>query len=195
MKGSLERRNLSMLLLQARESVMTMFRPILKQSGLTEQQWRVIRALSEHPAGELEAGQIAKICCILSPSLTGMLERMERDGLIRRSGVATDQRKVMVSLSAQSRALVRRIAPTIDAQYRSLEREIGIERLDEIYRVLDLLLARPNQETPVAAVEADDPPGAVRTPRRGEPASAAKSSAGRAGSRVSRKRTPRAGSE
>ena len=45
-------RNLPRLLLQARESVIAHFRPILKAHGLTEQQWRVLRALVD--AGPLE---------------------------------------------------------------------------------------------------------------------------------------------
>ena len=41
----LAHRNLPLLLLQARERVIAQFRPILKAHGLTEQQWRVLRAL------------------------------------------------------------------------------------------------------------------------------------------------------
>ncbi|KAG0165058.1 hypothetical protein DFQ30_009029 [Apophysomyces sp. BC1015] len=138
-----------MLLLQARESVMSMFRPLLKQFSLTEQQWRIIRALNDYPHQEMEAGQIARVCCILSPSLTGVLERMDRDGLIRRSRVASDQRKVIVSLTPQSQALVKRISPLIDERYRSLERKIGVKALDETYRLLDTLIETlPGDEQP-----------------------------------------------
>jgi homoprotocatechuate degradation regulator HpaR len=140
MTGEFDHRNLAMLLLQARESVMSMFRPVLKQFSLTEQQWRIIRALNDHPRQEMEAGQIARVCCILSPSLTGVLERMDRDGLIRRSRVASDQRKVIVSLTPQSQALVKRISPLIDEQYRSLEHRIGAKALAEAYRLLDTLI-------------------------------------------------------
>ena len=68
-----KRRNLALLLLSARESVMANFRPTLKAFGLTDQQWRILRALNS--AGEMEAGQIADTCKILSPSLTGILSR------------------------------------------------------------------------------------------------------------------------
>ena len=44
-KQSLKHRNLPLLLLQAREGVISRFRPILTEAGFTEQQWRVIRAL------------------------------------------------------------------------------------------------------------------------------------------------------
>ena len=39
-------RSLPMSLLRAREAVMRQFRPALRQHGLTEQQWRILRALA-----------------------------------------------------------------------------------------------------------------------------------------------------
>lgn len=141
MTGEFEHRNLSMLLLQSREAVMGLFRPILKEYALTEQQWRVIRALNEHDAGTMEIGQIARECCILSPSLSGMLERMAQAGLVTRLRSSTDQRKVMVSLTDESRSLMRRLSPRVDAQYRLLEARIGASTLDEVYRLLDKIIA------------------------------------------------------
>jgi len=43
----IKHRNLPLLLLQAREKLFTEFRPLLNDAGVTEQQWRVIRALLE----------------------------------------------------------------------------------------------------------------------------------------------------
>ena len=75
-------RNLPRLLLQARESVMAHTRPSLRGHGLSDQQWRVLRVLGEH--GTVETGRVAREAYILGPSLTGVLARMERDGLVRR---------------------------------------------------------------------------------------------------------------
>ena len=66
MNRTLDHRNLAMLLLEARETLMGLFRPILKEFALTEQQWRIIRVLDGEPAQALEAGQIARRCCILA---------------------------------------------------------------------------------------------------------------------------------
>ncbi|TKC90324.1 homoprotocatechuate degradation operon regulator HpaR [Trinickia terrae] len=136
-----DHRNLAMLLLQARETLMGMFRPILNEFSLTEQQWRIIRTLDAQPSRELEAGQIAKLCCILSPSLTGVLERMERDGLIRRMRPLADQRKLVVTLTPKSAELVAQIGPRVDAQYQLLEERLGTSALDETYQHLDRLIA------------------------------------------------------
>jgi len=61
-------------------------RPSLREHGLSDQQWRVLRVLGEHahdPAG-IETGRVAREAYLLGPSLTGVLSRMERDGLIVR---------------------------------------------------------------------------------------------------------------
>ena len=50
-------RNLPRLLLQAREAVMAHTRPSLREHGLSDQQWRVLRVLGEH--GMVETGRVA----------------------------------------------------------------------------------------------------------------------------------------
>ncbi len=147
MNQVLDHRNLTMLLLEARETLIGLYRPILKEYALTEQQWRIIRLLDSEPEHELEAGQIAKRCSILSPSLTGVLERMERDGLIQRSRGLEDQRRLIVSLTSQSHELVAQIRPRIDAQYRLLKQRFGTESLDQIYRILDKLIEVADTES------------------------------------------------
>jgi homoprotocatechuate degradation regulator HpaR len=137
------RRNLPLLLLRAREGVMAHFRAILNQHGLTEQQWRVLRALLD--ASPLEPRQICASCQLLSASATGVLARMEELGLVQRERMAEDQRRVHVSITPKSRALARKMAPQIDAQYRQLEQALGAELLEQVYATLDRLLLRLEQ--------------------------------------------------
>ena len=84
------RQSLTLTLLQAREAAMGFFRPSLNQHGLTEQQWRVIRILSQHD--ELEINRLAELACILKPSMTGVLVRMEAAGMVVRRKAEQDQR-------------------------------------------------------------------------------------------------------
>jgi homoprotocatechuate degradation regulator HpaR len=144
MNTKFQHRNLPMLLLQSRESVMRYFRPHLKEHGLTEQQWRVIRALDQY--GEMEAGKIAEICCILGPSLSGVLERMERNGLIARFRISTDQRKIIVDLTPKSKDLVAGIRKEIDKQYQLLEKVVGQQSLNSLYQLLDMISSLPDPE-------------------------------------------------
>lgn len=128
-------RNLPRLLLQARESVMAHTRPSLRGHGLSDQQWRVLRVLGEH--GMVETGRVAREAYILGPSLTGVLARMERDGLVRRERDPADQRRTVVEATAKGLKLVEKLSHTIEAHYAWMEKSLGKEKLSQLYGLLD----------------------------------------------------------
>jgi homoprotocatechuate degradation regulator HpaR len=148
MPSKFKHRNLPLLMLQARERVIGRFRPLLHANGLTEQQWRVLRVLAD--LGALEPKQIGELCRLSSPSLAGVLARMEEIGLVERERLAHDQRRVLVSLGSRSRALAVRMAPKIDAIYAGIEAELGPRATRELYGALDTL---------IAALDPEEPPG------------------------------------
>ena len=135
----LHHRNLPLLLLQARERVIAHFRPVLNANGITEQQWRIVRVLLEVPS--LEPREIGELCRISSPSMAGVLARMEELGLVTRRRVPRDQRRVRVSLTPRARALAARMAPVINATYRRIEQLLGGEFSERFEQMLDQLLA------------------------------------------------------
>ena len=136
-------RNLPRLLLQARESVMAHTRPLLREHGLSDQQWRVLRVLGE--LGTVETGRVAREAFILGPSLTGVLARMERDGLIQRTKDPADQRRTVVSATAEGLELVKRLSREIAQHYADLEETYGKGKLVELYKLLDELIALERQ--------------------------------------------------
>ena len=131
-------RNLPRLLLQARESVMAHARPSLREHGLSDQQWRVLRVLGEH--GTVGTGRVAREAFILGPSLTGVLARMERDGLVRRERDPADQRRSVVQATAKGMKLVGKLSRTIEEHYGWMEKSIGKSRLAELYQLLDSVI-------------------------------------------------------
>ena len=131
-------RNLPRLLLQARESVMAHTRPRLREHALSDQQWRVLRVLGEH--GVVETGKVAREAFILGPSLTGVLSRMERDGLIRRARDATDQRRTVVAATDKGMQLVAMLSQTIEAHYTWMEESLGKQQLAQLYELLDKVI-------------------------------------------------------
>jgi homoprotocatechuate degradation regulator HpaR len=128
-------RNLPRLLLQARESVMAHTRPSLREHGLSDQQWRVLRVLGEN--GTVETGRVAREAYILGPSLTGVLARMERDGLIRRERDPADQRRTVVEATPKGQKLVEKLSRTVEAHYEWMEKSLGKQKLAELYELLD----------------------------------------------------------
>ena len=146
--GRIRHRNLPLLLLQAREHVIARFRPILNAHRITEQQWRIVRALID--TGPLEPREIGELCRISSPSLAGVLSRMEELGYVRRKRLDHDQRRLRVSLTQRSRALSARMAPQIEATYRDIEAVIGAEFSVSFYRALDELIGALSVRAPSA---------------------------------------------
>jgi homoprotocatechuate degradation regulator HpaR len=159
----LHHRNLPLLLLQARERVLAHFRPILHANGVTEQQWRIVRALYEQSS--LEPREIVELCRISSPSMAGVLARMEELGLVLRRRLPHDQRRVQVSLTPRARSMASRMAPQIEATYRRIEQNIGAEFSARFQQALDQLLATLEAHAP-ARIAAAAPIAGVRRRRR-----------------------------
>jgi homoprotocatechuate degradation regulator HpaR len=134
-------RNLPRLLLQAREAVLAHFRPGLREHGLTDQQWRVLRVLAEE--GECDVSTIAQGAYLLGPSLSGVLTRMERDGLIGRALDKQDARRQVIRARAKGKRLVAKLAESIEAHYASMEAALGKAQLKELYALLDQVIAMP----------------------------------------------------
>lgn len=139
-------RNLPQLLLKARDALLSHFRGILTHYGLTEQQWRIVRSL--HEQGPLEPNQLCDVCQILSPSMVGVLSRMQTQELIVRERAAHDQRRIIISLTPQGRAIYARVAPLVEAQYRLIEDAIGHDLIDQTYAQIDRLLSAPLDQVP-----------------------------------------------
>src|ERR1700745_3610661 len=102
-------RSLPMALLRAREAVMRQFRPSLRRHGLTEQQWRILRALAA--VEESEVTELARTAFLLGPSLSRILRDLEARRLIERRTAESDLRRGVVSISEKGLKLVEGVAP------------------------------------------------------------------------------------
>ncbi len=140
-------RSLPMALMRSREAVMRYFRPSLRQHDVTEQQWRVMRALKQK--GATEVTELARITVLLAPSLSRILRDLDKRGLIERRSVKSDLRRNMVTISAVGRRLIRQVAPESEAGYAEIRKRFGEERLVELRKLLkdlETALAFPDDD-------------------------------------------------
>jgi len=133
-------RSLPMVLLRAREAVMDRFRPLLRAHGVTEQQWRVLRALSA--TGPIDAGGLADTCRLLPPSLTRILRDLLARGLISRDTNPEDQRVSEIAITASGAALIAKVGPHSESRYQEIAELVGPEDLEQLYALLERLEAR-----------------------------------------------------
>jgi homoprotocatechuate degradation regulator HpaR len=140
-------RSLPMSLLRAREAVMRQFRPALRDHDLTEQQWRILRALTAVEA--IEVTELARTAYLLGPSLSRILRDLESRGLIERKVAKTDLRRAMVSISPKGLKLIEAVAPTSEAIYAEITRRYGARKLAELQAMLRMLeesLSGPDED-------------------------------------------------
>jgi homoprotocatechuate degradation regulator HpaR len=130
-------RSLPMSLLRAREAVMRQFRPSLRDHGLTEQQWRILRALAS--IDSIEVTELARVAFLLGPSLSRILRDLEARHLIERRIAKADLRRGVVSISPRGLKLIEAVAPTSEAIYAAISRRYGARKLAELQDMLHAL--------------------------------------------------------
>jgi homoprotocatechuate degradation regulator HpaR len=137
-------RSLPMALLRAREAVMRQFRPALRVQGVTEQQWRILRALAH--SGPIEVTALADATCLLAPSLSRILPELEARGFISRKQLKNDRRRGVISLESAGLKLIAAHAPDSEGVYHQIEAAFGKQRLEQLLLLLQELeesLAEP----------------------------------------------------
>jgi len=145
-------KSLPMSLLRARESVMRHFRKSLREFGVTEQQWRVLRALSTMP--QMEVAELARATFLLGPSLSRILADLDQRGLILREADPADLRRWMISLSPAGTALIDTVTPVSEAIYREISQRFGADKLAELQSLLaELEQAMVGTDTPDAPAD------------------------------------------
>lgn len=107
-------------LLRAADEAGRSLESFFSQYGITGQQYNVLRILrgADEPLPTMDVAQrmIQK-----TPGVTGILDRLERKGLLRRERSAEDRRVWLCSITQQGRALLQEIEqPLGDANIRAL---------------------------------------------------------------------------
>lgn len=118
---------------------MQRFRPQLNARGLTEQQWRVMRSLSEVEA--ISNQQLSDRCVLHPASLSRILPNLEAEGLIARRASESDRRHLHVYLTPKGRHLVETLIPENDRLFAAIVEEIGEDVINRAYDALEVLNA------------------------------------------------------
>ena len=119
--------------------MMERFRPLITAHGLTEQQWRILRALAAIDA--IEVTELAHTAFLLAPSLSRILRDLEARGLIERKTAETDLRRGLVSISDKGLRLMEVVAPSSEAIYAAITRRYGVRKLAALQDMLGALEA------------------------------------------------------
>ncbi|MBM1634590.1 homoprotocatechuate degradation operon regulator HpaR [Sulfitobacter mediterraneus] len=97
-------RSLPIALIRAREGVMAPIREMLAETGITEQQWRVLRVLAEH--GSLDTSTLADRASLLFPSLTRIATTLRNKGLITQTRDEVDRRRQLIAITEAGQKII-----------------------------------------------------------------------------------------
>ncbi|HCY98657.1 MAG TPA: homoprotocatechuate degradation operon regulator HpaR [Rhodobacter sp.] len=125
--------SLPIALLRARQATAHKFKPHTDAAGLTQPQWRVIRALA---AGEaLDVATLAARCVLMQPSVSRLLKGLQDRSIIE-TVAGTDARRRLLRLTDEGQRLFDRIAVISEAVYRDIEAVYGREDLARLVEML-----------------------------------------------------------
>ncbi|MCC4117241.1 MarR family winged helix-turn-helix transcriptional regulator [Aromatoleum toluclasticum] len=94
---------LAYLLAQASSRISREFHREVEASGLSVTEWRVIASLSGSEGESI--GTLAQLALTKQPTLSKVVQRMEAEGLVERTGARRDRRQTVVRLTRKGRGL------------------------------------------------------------------------------------------
>ncbi len=137
--------SLPMILNRALDGVMPAYRQLFAQYDLTEQQWRILRALWE--VEDLRAAELAEQTLLPKPSLVGILDRLEARGLVERRRSNKDRRAVSIASTAKGRTLAKEVLPQAQAIHDFIRAVLPEEDWDALEHALNTLADRMKATT------------------------------------------------
>jgi homoprotocatechuate degradation regulator HpaR len=130
-------RSLPIALIRAREGVMSPIRDMLSETGITEQQWRVLRVLAEY--GALDSTTLADRASLLFPSLTRITTTMSKKGLITQTRDKVDRRRQMIEIADAGQKIIDECAGEAAQIVGDFKRRLGDENYEKLLDLLAIL--------------------------------------------------------
>src|ERR1700736_1550240 len=131
--------SLPVALLLSYEAVIRHFRPALRAFDVTEQQWRVLRALSS--ISESDVGHLARATHLAPTSLSRILKDLHERRLIERQRSNSDMRLALIMISREGLRLVDELRPFAEGIYAQIASRYGGSRIEKLMVLLHQLNA------------------------------------------------------
>ncbi|AEH09038.1 MULTISPECIES: MarR family winged helix-turn-helix transcriptional regulator [Protofrankia] len=128
-----------------------------REHGLTPQQGQLLCVLMAQPYG---MGELGAILGLAKSSLTGLVDRTERNGLVQREPNPQDSRAVRVGLTPQGGRLVREFYAETCRRIEKLSAGLGANDRDTLASLLGRVVL--DNKVPMVFIEPDEGAPAAR---------------------------------
>ena len=105
--------------------------------GVTQTQFLVLLAV--HSYERCSMGTLARNMRVRMPTATGVVDRLVRDGFVRRSPCPEDRRQVFVELTPKGESFIRQFQGLVQHRWEDVLRILGADELQAFFRVITKL--------------------------------------------------------
>ncbi len=127
-------------LVRTNDQLQIRFSRLLRGYGLTPSQYNVLRILRGE-GQPLPILEIANRTVTVVPGITGLIDRLEEAGWVRRERCAEDRRVIYVALSDQAAKLLAKIDQPLLDLHKQLLGHLTASELKELIRMLEKIRA------------------------------------------------------
>lgn len=145
-------------LLRVYGNIQRVMRPYFQQYGLSQAQWAILRVLHraklEESRAELRMGEIGQRLLVQPPSVTTLVRRLVKAGLVRQCAAPNDRRGYVLRLTSKGEDLVNRVLEAHQTKVRQVMGGLVDEELPAFCQYLERInthlaaLAAKNPDTP-----------------------------------------------
>ena len=134
-------------LLLTAETLWNASRMFFGEWNLSPSQFNVLNLLHGHAAGCTQS-ELSRQLIMHRSNVTGLIDRLEKRGLVRRADSATDRRAYRVALTPAGQKLVREILPRYYAAAEQIWGALPVRRTNQLVAELAQLSANTESITP-----------------------------------------------
>lgn len=130
-------------------------RLLFAQTGLTMPQILCLRAVASMPEGEATAALVSREVELSPATVTGIIDRLERVGMLFRDRRSRDRRKIALVLTEKGQEYVNTLPDTLHDRFKERLEELAPaerqEMLEILNKVVSLMEASELRVSPVLA--------------------------------------------
>lgn len=130
---------LAYLLARASQLVSQEFHQELEQRQVPTMHWRVLVTLNDGP---MHLTDLAKIVLEKQPTMSKIIDRMEKLGLVQRQTGVADRRSTLVSITAEGRRVVKPLVRLAHKHEQEVLAPLGEDNARVLVEVLRKLIAQ-----------------------------------------------------
>ena len=118
-------------LLRTADQIWNTSRLFFEPWNLSPSQFNVLNLLHDHPHG-LSQTELSRQLIMHRSNVTGLIDRLERRGLVQRNDLASDRRAYRVILTARGAAMLQQILPHYYGKADEVWESISTERISQL---------------------------------------------------------------